>query len=217
MFISFDGIDGVGKSTQLDRLIGWLESEGHEIVRCRDPGTTDLGEALREILLSGRVQPIGRRAEMLIYMAARAQLVEEIVAPALAAGRSVVSDRFLLSNVVYQGWAGGLKPDELWRVGEIACQETQPDLYLVLDMDPEQALQRLNRELDRMEQQGAEFRRRLRDGFLQEAAARPERVAVVNADQPVDAVEADVRKAVGSLLERLGRREIDSPQTPSSE
>ena len=107
MFFSFDGVDGAGKSTQIRLLADWLRARGREVITCRDPGTTSLGEKLRGLLLEHHDTPIHRRAEMLLYMAARAQLVEEVIRPALQAGRDVLSDRFLLANVVYQAHAGG--------------------------------------------------------------------------------------------------------------
>src|SRR5690348_17585292 len=106
MFFSFDGLDGVGKTTQIERFLAWLAERGHDVVRCQDPGSTPLGEAVRELLLGHRV-PIARRAEMLLFMAARAQLVDEVIRPALERGQTVVSDRYLLANAVYQGHAGG--------------------------------------------------------------------------------------------------------------
>ncbi|MEM6799211.1 MAG: dTMP kinase, partial [Planctomycetota bacterium] len=137
MFISFDGVDGVGKSTQLTELADWLRELGHDVVTCRDPGSTPLGERVRDILLaSGEETPIGGRAEMLLYMAARAQLVEQVIRPAIDAKKVVVSDRFLLSNVVYQGHAGGLPVDQLWEVGRVATGGVEPDCTLLLDMDP---------------------------------------------------------------------------------
>lgn len=134
MFFSIEGGDGVGKSTQIQQFCDWLESQGHDVVTCRDPGSTPLGEAIRELLLNRHDLSIHRRSEMLLYMAARAQLVEEVIRPALAAGKTVVSDRYLLSNVVYQGHAGGLDVDTLWRVGEIAADHVAPDLILALDL-----------------------------------------------------------------------------------
>src|SRR3970040_2412778 len=111
MFFSFDGIDGVGKTTQMDLFCDWLRQGGHDVVTCRDPGRTPLGERIRDILLHGDAQtPIGRRSEMLLYMAARAQLVDQVIRPALEAGKVVIADRYLLANVAYQGHAGGLDP-----------------------------------------------------------------------------------------------------------
>jgi len=200
MFFSLDGIDGTGKSTQLARLADWLRSAGHEVVVCRDPGSTTLGEAIRNILLDSRQVPIARTSEMLLYMAARAQLVAEVISPALAAGKTVVCDRFLLANVVYQGHAGGLDVTVLWQIGRVATAGVEPDLTLLLDLPLEAAAARLDRPLDRMEQQGDAFRVRLREGFLQEAARRPDKIAVIDAAQTVEAVHADIRAAVERAL-----------------
>src|SRR5262245_31749260 len=128
MFFSFDGVDGTGKSTQIQLLADALSKMGRDVVTCRDPGSTPLGERLREILLERHEIAIHRRAEMLLYMTARSQLVEEIICPALSAGQIVLSDRYLLANVVYQGHAGGLDPDEIWRVGQIATSGIMPRL-----------------------------------------------------------------------------------------
>lgn len=199
MFLSFDGIDGVGKTTQMDLLCSWLRGQGREVVTCRDPGSTQLGETLRGILLDGQAH-IARPAEMLLYMAARAQLVAEVIEPALAAGKTVVSDRFLVSNVVYQGHAGGLDIESLWAIGKVACQGRLPDLTMILDMPPERAVARLRRPLDRMEREGGDSRTLRREGFLKEAARLPNRIVVVNADQPIERVAADLRAAVSRLL-----------------
>ena len=200
MFFSFDGLDGVGKSTQLTRFCTWLVQLGHEVVVCRDPGSTELGERLREILLTRTSMSIGRRAEMLIYMAARAQLVDEVIRPALAAGRIVVSDRFLLANVVYQAHAGGLDADQVWQVGRVAVDGIEPDLVMVLDMDPHLAAERLGRPLDRIESRGEVFRRQVRAGFLAEAARQPHRIAVIDAARDIETIEAEIRVIAGRVL-----------------
>lgn len=201
MFFSFDGVDGVGKTTQIERFVAWLRAEGHAVTCCRDPGSTALGEKLRQIVLDDRETAICRRSEMLIYMAARAQLVEEIILPALGRHEIVVADRFLLANVVYQGYGGGLDVESLWQVGRVATADVMPDLTFLLDMPVEAAMRRLSRSLDRMEEQGAEFRARLRQGFLAEAARRPRQIAVVDADRPPDEIEREIRSLVA---ERLG-------------
>jgi dTMP kinase len=201
MFLSIDGIDGTGKSTQLRLLCDWLASLGRDVVTCRDPGSTPLGERIREILLhSGSDTPIGRRSEMLLYMAARAQLVDEVIRPALAAGKTVVSDRYLLANIVYQSYAGGLDLAAVRGVGAVATDGLMPDAVLLLDMPPEAADQRLNRELDRMENRGSDFRRRLRDGFLAEARLPNSGIHLIHADQSVDAVHGEIRAVVEPLL-----------------
>lgn len=202
MFFSFDGLDGTGKTTQSELFRRWLREEGHDVLTCRDPGSTALGESIREILLSGRIAPIARRSEMLLYMAARAQLVEEVIRPALAAGKTVVSDRFLLANVVYQGHAGGLDVDEIRRIGRVVTAGIEPELTFVLDLDPGQAAGRIVGEPDRMESQGDDFRARLRAGFLHEAARAPRRIIVFDASQPIDTVQRQIRAAAAGVLKR---------------
>ncbi len=201
MFITLDGVDGGGKSTQIKLLVDWLAARGLKVTICRDPGSTPLGERVRDILLHGGPElPIDRRAEMLLYMAARAQLVEQIIRPALAAGEVVVSDRFLLANVVYQAHAGGLDPAEVWQIGAAAIAGISPDCTLLLDVDSATADARMQRAHDRMEQQGADFRRRLRAGFLLEAERDPKRIHVIDANRSVDEVHVAIREIVEPLL-----------------
>jgi len=199
MFLSIDGIDGCGKSTQVGRLCRWLAARGREVVACRDPGSTALGEAIRELLLERHDLDIRGRAEMLLYMAARAQMVDEVIQPALAEGKTVVSDRYLLANVVYQGHGGGLDVETLWQVGRVATGGRMPELTVVLDLPVEQAATRLGQSLDRMERRGIEFQRRVREGFLVEARRHAERIVVVDARGTPDEVEAAVRAAVERL------------------
>lgn len=198
MFFSFDGIDGVGKSTQIKLFCDWLRERGEDVVECRDPGSTAVGEAVREILLQRHDLALGRMAEMLLYMAARAQLVEQVIQPALAAGKTVVSDRFLLSNVVYQGHAGGLDASELWKLGQFITRGIQPDLTFLLDMPPEAAAGRIQRELDRMELRGDIFRQQLRVGFLVEARRCPDKIVIIDAGRSIEEVQAAIRAAASS-------------------
>jgi dTMP kinase len=201
MFFSFDGIDGVGKSTQVHRFVDALRTVGHDVVACRDPGSTPLGEQIRELLLRhDEHMSIARPSEMLLYMAARAQLVEEVIRPSLAAGRVVVSDRFVLANIVYQGHAGGLDPEAIRRVGHVATGGIEPDCTFLLDMPPELADSRMHRSLDRMEQQGPDYRRRLREGFLAEAARPDGRIHVIDASEPIDAVQAAIWQVAAQFL-----------------
>jgi dTMP kinase len=201
MFFSFDGIDGVGKSTQVNLFVEALRDRGLDVVVCRDPGSTALGERVRELLLThDAATPIDRRSEMFLYMAARAQLVDEVIRPALAAGKVVVSDRYLLANVVYQGHAGGLDAAAIWQVGRVATDGVEPDCVFVLDMPPEVADRRINRPLDRMEQQGNEYRSRLRKGFLAEAAASGGRIQVIDAGREIPQVQADIWRIAEPLL-----------------
>jgi dTMP kinase len=200
MFFSIDGGDGTGKSTQVALFCEWLRGQGREVVACRDPGSTPLGEAVRELLLHRQDLRIDRRSEMLLYMAARAQLVEEIIRPALAEQKTVVSDRYLLSNVVYQGYGGGLDVATVWEAGRVATAGLMPELTIVLDMPAEAAAARLSRGLDRMEQQGDAFHARVREGFLAEAARQPGRIVVVSAAQPIPQVQAEMQRAAERFL-----------------
>ncbi len=201
-FFVFDGVDGAGKTTQIRRFQTWLEANGQAVEVCRDPGTSELGETIRELLLQSTSIAIDNRAEMLLYMAARAQLVDQVIRPAIAAGRSVISDRYLLANVVYQGHAGGMSPETVWQVGKVATGGLEPTLTLVLDLDPEQAALRRLAPPDRLERRGEEYFRRVRAGFLDEAQRRPESISVIDASGDPDAVEQAVQRAACDAMQR---------------
>jgi dTMP kinase len=209
MFFSFDGLDGVGKTTQMNLFMDWLRAAGQDVVSCYDPGSTPLGEAIREILLGHRL-PIARTSEMLLFMAARAQLVEDFVRPALERGQTVVSDRYVLANLVYQGYAGGLDLETIRQIGQVATQGIRPELVFVLDMPPAAAARRIDRQFDRMESQGDAFQARLRAGFLAEAARDPQRIVVIDAGRPVEAVQADIRAAAQVVLDRCSKTPSES-------
>jgi dTMP kinase len=200
MFLSFEGVDGTGKSTQIHLLAETLRQRGRQVVTCRDPGSTPLGERLRQLLLDRHDTPIDRRSEMLLFMAARAQLVEEVIRPALAAGHIVISDRFLLSTVVYQGHAGGLNPEDIWVVGRVATAGIMPSVVFVLDMPAARAASRIARARDRMESQGLDYLEQVRQGFLSEAQRRPQEIFVLDADRPAEMIHADVLQVIGRLL-----------------
>jgi dTMP kinase len=199
LFFSIDGGDGVGKSTQSEMFCQWLRGQGREVIACRDPGSTQLGDAVREILLNRHDLAIHRRSEMLLYMAARAQMVEEIIRPALEQGKIVVSDRYLLANVAYQGYGGGLDVETLWQVGRVSTGGLMPDLTIVLDLPATTAAGRIDRELDRMELQGAAFHARVREGFLTEAGRRPG-IVVINAAASIDEVQTAIRQAAATFV-----------------
>lgn len=193
MFLSLDGGDGVGKSTQVALLADWLRQLGYPVLTCRDPGSTHLGEAIRTLLLDRHDVPMVLKAEMLLYMAARAQMVEELIRPALAAGQTVLADRYLLANVVYQGYGGGLDVDSLWQIGRVATGGLMPDLTIVLDVPTEVALARLGDKRDRIEARDPQFHERVRQGFLQEARRQPDRIAVVDATGPIHQVHQQIQ------------------------
>lgn len=165
-FLTLDGPDGAGKTTQIASIANWLRSEGFDVVTCRDPGSTPLGDRLRGIVLDRDAVGISMRAEMLLYMASRAQLVDDVIRPALAAGRIVISDRFLLANLVYQGYAGGLSVDDLWQVGRVAIGDLLPDLTLILDVPPGLGRSRAGGARDRIEDRPDLYHERVRQGFL---------------------------------------------------
>ena len=192
-FIVLEGIDGAGKSSQVEPLIAWLRGSGRAVTTCRDPGATAAGDAIRAILLDRHDLQLAPTSEMLLYMAARAQLVAEVIQPSLARGEWVVSDRYLLANIVYQGHAGGLDPDTIRQVGAVATGGLEPDLVLLFDVDLETAARRLARPLDKLENRGDEYRGRLRAGYLAEAARRPDRIAVVDATGVLATVQANLR------------------------
>jgi len=198
-FISLDGVDGTGKSTQMQLLADWLKAKGWTVVRCADPGGTPLGDKLREILLTQRHE-MSPMAEALLFMASRAELLERIIRPALAHGSLVLCDRYLLANVVYQGHGAGLPVDQLWQMGRLATCGVEPDLTLVLDLPVEVAQQRRGRAPDRMESRQRGFHERVRQGFLIEARRQPERMRIVDASPPVEAVHAAICTEVEHVL-----------------
>ena len=145
--------------------------------------------------MGGAEYRIDYRAEMLLYMASRAQLVQEVIRPALSAGKTVISDRFILANVVYQGCAADILPEEIWQVGEIATEKLLPDMTFVLDLPSAEAARRLPEKRDRLEQRGEDYFSAVRDGFLQQAARFPEQIVVIDATGEIDAIQHQIRQA----------------------
>lgn len=200
-FIVLDGPDGCGKSTQARLLSEWLAEQSVSVASFRDPGTTEIGEKIREILLSPAHEAMTTPTEVLLYMAARAQLWAEEIAPALQQGRCVLLDRWLSSTCAYQGHAGQFGIEKVIAIATDSLERVWPDLTVVLDVDLATAVGRLNRELDRMEQKGDHYHRKVREGFLKLAKDRPDFV-VVDSSLGVDAVHKQVVQAVGRLETR---------------
>jgi dTMP kinase len=200
LFISLDGLDGTGKSTQCRLLADWLRKQGHEVIECADPGGTAAGDAIREILL-GQKHDLSLPCEALLFMASRAQLTAEVIRPALNAGRTVLSDRFLLANVVYQGHAGGLDPDHLWEIGKAATGGLLPGLTFVLDLPVEFALRRRSGPSDRVESRNLAYHTRVREGFLTEARRCPDTIQVVDASQSISQVHEQICHVVAAHLQ----------------
>jgi dTMP kinase len=200
LFVSLDGIDGTGKSTQCRLLAEWIRGRGLTVTQCTDPGGTPIGDELRALLLDHR-REMTLPCEAFLFMASRAELVSRVLRPALDAGGAVVADRFLLANVAYQGYGGGLDVDELWRMGHLSTGGLEPDLTIVLDLPLDVAFARRGRAADRMESRDREYHERVRDGFLTEARRRPENIHVLDASPPLDEVHRQVCRLVAERFE----------------
>ncbi|MDB4412967.1 dTMP kinase [Pirellulaceae bacterium] len=201
MFFSFDGIDGAGKSTQMDLFCRWLrEEQGKQVVRCREPGGTALGEKVRDILLNQKDVRLDIEAEMFLFMASRAQLVREVIRPALADGKVVVSDRFLLASVVYQGHAGGIDPGLIKQIGKVAVGDTFPDLTFVFHLDPQLAAKRVGDQTDRIESRSEDFLSKVDAGFRVEAELSESRMELVDGSQSIDEIKIQIVKYAKELM-----------------
>ena len=203
MFVVIDGLDGGGKTTQLEMLADWFRSQDKDVVLCKDPGSTELGEQIRSIVLGKHNTPIHIRAEMMLFTTARTQLVEQIVRPALTSGKVVLLDRYIMSTIVYQGHAGDLDPDELWTINRIATQNLLPDVTLIFDLPVNVSMNRLGESLDRMESRGLEYFEKVRQGFLAEAARWPDTVDVVDANRTPQTIHEEVVAVVKRYRNRL--------------
>ncbi len=201
-FIVFDGGEGCGKTTQIALLKDRLAREGHRVEAVRDPGTTRVGELIRAILLNPDHSEMAMRCEMLLYMAARAQMLAERIFPLLESGHVVLCDRFVSSTLSYQLGGDGLTAAEIRSVADVALRGRWPDLTLILDMPAEASIARVTRAKDRIEQRPLEYHRQVRANFLAQADADPARYRVVAADRSIEAVHADVWAAAVSLLKR---------------
>jgi dTMP kinase len=191
-FVVFDGPDGSGKSTQFRRFAEYCSARGVTVTEVREPGGTHIGEHIRSVLLDPANDSMAMRCEMLLYMASRAQLFEERIVPALARKELVLADRFTSSTLAYQGTAGGLSFHDILAVGKVATGNRWPDLTVIFDVDERTAASRLSPLLDRIEQRGAEFHRRVREGYLQQVREFPDRYCTVDASRSPEAVFAEL-------------------------
>ena len=199
LFITFEGADGCGKTTQMKLLAEYLKNNGKNVVLTREPGSKGLGEKVREILLNyeGRVSD---RCESFLFLADRAQNIDIIVNPAVDEGKIVLCDRHIDSTVAYQGYGRGLDIDRIKMLNNIATNGRKPDLTIVFDIDVETSMQRVGKNKDRMESAGIEFHNRVREGYLKIAKEEPERIKVVNSIQTVNDVFEEVKKIVNKYL-----------------
>ena len=197
MFLTFEGLDGSGKTTQANLLADSLRDEGHEVVATREPGGTPLGEEVRRLLLDGiEMTPW---AEAALFTAARAELVERVIRPALDAGKIVLSDRYIDSSLAYQGVARGLGLDEVFELNRVATGGLLPDLAFVLQVDPDLSAKRVGGHPDRIEREGDEFRRRVHDGYAVVAQRFAERVVLLDGARSPDELHEEIRGRVRDL------------------
>lgn len=208
ILITLEGDDGVGKSTQADLLAAWFEEQGFEVLRVHEPGGTKLGEEIRSLLLSKEQEGMAPMAELLLYEAARAQVMQEVIQPALAAGKVVICDRFCDSTLAYQGYGRELGAELVRSLNDLACGGCMPARTLLLVLDPSVAQERVvaraqDGEGDRMESAGGGFHERLRDGFACIARQEPDRVHVIDAEGSVDAVHEAIRADLADLIAAL--------------
>lgn len=204
LFITFEGIDGGGKTTQLALAAKWLRAQGYEVVESREPGGTPLAERVRELVLDPEL-PLTTTTQTLLYLAARSEHVNKLLRPSVAAGKIVLCDRFSDSTLVYQGLAQGKSAEELAMLRNLcsfASEGLAPDMTLVFDGRPEVLVQRRQQRgvSDRYELQGLEFQQALRKGFLALAQAEPERIQLIDAEGSEEQVAENVQQAISSLL-----------------
>jgi dTMP kinase len=205
LLITFEGGEGSGKSTQVRLLADWLEARGLSVVTARDPGSTRVGEAIREVVLDSASIPMSARTELLLYVAARAQLVEEVVLPALAQGKVVLLDRYEDSTYAYQGAARGIPEGVVQQVNEAGTGGLKPDLTVLIDIEAEEGIRRRRedsrgRPEDRLEGEGSRFHERVREAYRARAGREPVRFAVVDGRESPETIQAQVRQRVTALL-----------------
>lgn len=199
LFITLEGADGCGKTTQLNLLKEYLTSRGYEIVVTREPGGKGLGEKLREILLNYDGE-VSDRCEAFLYLADRAQNIDTIIKPAINSGKIVLCDRHTDSFVAYQGYGREQNIDNINMLNELAVNGVHPDLTIVFDIDTETSMARVGAEKDRLESAGIEFHKRVRNGYLEIAKKNSQRIKVVDASQTIEDVQRDVIKIVEEVL-----------------
>lgn len=199
LFITFEGADGCGKTTQIELLSNYLKTNGYDVVLTREPGGKGLGEKIREILLNYE-GPVSDRCESFLFLADRAQNIDMIVNPAINEGKIVLCDRHTDSSVAYQGYGRGLDIDRINRLNDIATNGRKPDLTFVFDIDVETSMMRVGKEKDRMESAGIDFHNRVRNGYLELAKKEPKRIVVIDASQSIENIHSAVTDKIKSIL-----------------
>jgi dTMP kinase len=209
VFITLEGPEGSGKTTQIQLLVGWLQEQGHEVVLTREPGGTDIGDQIRAVLHDPRNTAMDATAEILLYSADRAQHVAQVIRPALADGKVVVSDRYYDSTLAYQGYGRRLDLEMLRAITAFATGGLKPDLTIYLNIAPEEGLQRRQAggdEWNRLDAEALEFHQRVRAGYMELIAQEPERWAVIDAARTLEEVQEQIRGQVKARLEQVKRK-----------
>lgn len=199
-FITFEGSEGCGKSTQSRMLYNYLRNRGYKVIYIREPGGTKVSEKIRKILLDAKNSAISPICEMLLYMAARAQVVNEIISPAIAAGKIVICDRFLDSTLAYQGYGLGMDILFIRRAGDFATGKIKPDLTIFLDLPVREGLVYRKHRKDRIERRSLNYHSRVRNGYLKLAAAEPERIKVVKVAKEKKETQGKIRNLIEKIL-----------------
>ncbi|HEY3363819.1 MAG TPA: dTMP kinase [Symbiobacteriaceae bacterium] len=207
VFITFEGVDGAGKSTQLKLLLEYLDQKGLDYIFTREPGGTPLAERIREIVLDPAYTGMSVISEAFLFAASRADHVAKVIRPALEAGKVVIGDRYVDSSMVFQGFAGGMPPEFVAQINDMATGSLKPHRTIVLDLAPDVARQRRAAQgEDRIEQKSDWYHEQVRDGYLELAKAEPRRVKVVDAARGIDEVQAEIRRLVEDILPRRQSR-----------
>ena len=199
-FITFEGSEGSGKSTQSALVVEYLKSKKLPVMLLREPGGVKISEKIREILLDVKNTDIGDECETLLYMAARAQLVKEVLKPALEKGKIVICDRFLDSTVAYQGWGNGVDVSAIESIGNFSVAGLKPDLTLLFDIDTEKGLSRTNAKKDRIELRSLDYHRRVRQGYLDLAKRNPKRMKVISVDSSKEIIFERVKAYIDKVI-----------------
>lgn len=199
-FITLEGSEGSGKSTQSALIYDYLKNQGRDVVQLREPGGVKISESIRNLLLDVKNEAMGNECETLLYMAARAQVVKEMIAPALKAGKIIICDRFLDSTLVYQGFGHGMDIGFIKELGNFATGGIKPDLTLLFDIDTREGLSRTNVEKDRIELRSVEYHERVRKGYLELAGKEPWRIKVIKVDGPKEEIFNRVRGYIDKVI-----------------
>lgn len=209
IFITFEGIDGSGKDTQAKLLAKYFKNKGYSVIRTREPGGTSIGEKIRKILLSPKIGRVDQRAEVLLFAASRAQIVSNIIKPALEKGKIVISNRYVDSSYAYQGIARKMGLDWVIEINKWATQGLLPDITFFLDIPEELGLKRVDKSRnirDKIEKDGEIFQKKVREGYYKLAKLFPERYRIIDANRNEDLIQKDIKKEVDKFIRKISKK-----------